>query len=408
MVRTPPVSISPLSSLLAIDVLFPAPLSRDPSLVQVYFVRGRIHGGMDEFPEFIPATFVKWDRAYLLDPEPGTYSVVAVTAAYGPSLNDYRIEGVSKTTWSRTSSDAMVFPEALIQQTATAIAPGHVAYMGVLRLRRGDRIDSKTELQDDLQRKVAEHLRPGVTSESGFAGWLKRTRMVDLDETSLSNGIDDRETFLDIALADLDGSPWARVVAGAAPTEIATAKPVAPPAAEPMNIEPIPELETVAPQADVRVPEAAEVESQSATPEAELAAAKPEPHSAAPEPAMREAEPQARASEPVVAAVSGHSPAPIPETSPPSPEPRRFSGIPPDSPLSEIEFGMSHQDVREIAGAPDGRLDRVTAKAWIPFYNGPGANLRDWVYEGKGRVVFPLYDSRLTVIDVVYDPSARK
>jgi hypothetical protein len=46
----------------------------------------------------------------------------------------------------------------------------------------------------------------------------------------------------------------------------------------------------------------------------------------------------------------------------------------------------------------------VTAKAWIPFYSGPGANLRDWTYEGKGRVVFSLYKGKLEVVDVVYDP----
>lgn len=34
------VSISSRSSLLAVDVLYPIPLSRDPSLVQAFFVRG--------------------------------------------------------------------------------------------------------------------------------------------------------------------------------------------------------------------------------------------------------------------------------------------------------------------------------------------------------------------------------
>ncbi|NIW86578.1 MAG: hypothetical protein GWN09_08285, partial [Gammaproteobacteria bacterium] len=73
------VSISSKSSLLAVDVRYPIPLSRDPSLVRVFFVRGPIHGGLEELPELIPASFVKWSRAYLLDPEPGTYSLVAVT-----------------------------------------------------------------------------------------------------------------------------------------------------------------------------------------------------------------------------------------------------------------------------------------------------------------------------------------
>ena len=66
---------------------------------------------------------------------------------------------------------------------------------------------------------------------------------------------------------------------------------------------------------------------------------------------------------------------------------------------------MSHHEVREILGDPDGRLDHTTGKAWIPFYTGPGAYLRDWIYEAQGRVVFSLDDGSLEVIDVVSDPS---
>jgi hypothetical protein len=65
---------------------------------------------------------------------------------------------------------------------------------------------------------------------------------------------------------------------------------------------------------------------------------------------------------------------------------------------------MSHDEVRDLLGAPDGRVNHTTAKAWIPFYTGPGAYLRDWIYEGEGRVVFSLDDGSLEVIDVVYDP----
>jgi hypothetical protein len=108
--------------------------------------------------------------------------------------------------------------------------------------------------------------------------------------------------------------------------------------------------------------------------------------------------------EPEAAAEQLPSRTPEPEASPTSPTPRRFSGVPPDSLLSQIEFGMSHREVRKILGAPDGKVDRLTAKAWIPFYSGPGANLRDWTYEGKGRVVFSLYKGKLEVVDVVYDP----
>jgi hypothetical protein len=75
--------------------------------------------------------------------------------------------------------------------------------------------------------------------------------------------------------------------------------------------------------------------------------------------------------------------------------------------LAKIELGMRHDEVLRILGNPDGRLDRLTAKAWIPFYDGPDVNLRDWIYAGRGRVVFSLYEGSLEVIDVVYDPNQR-
>ncbi|MBW2288703.1 MAG: hypothetical protein JRG90_12865 [Deltaproteobacteria bacterium] len=357
------VAISSDSSLLAVDVVFPAPLSRDPSLVQVFFARGPIHDGLDQLPDLIPATFVKWDRAYLLDPEPGTYSVVAVTSAYAPPWNDYRIVGVSKTTWNRTSSEAMIFPAELIHRTMTTVGPGRVAFMGTLHVRQGDRINSKTVFQDDLQQRIAERLRPGVTSRSGLAGWLKRTRMVNLEKTSFSNEVADQESFFSDAPADLGDSPWAAVIARAAPRAATIARARARPPS---------------PKSPVRIPEAVAAESPPT-------AGKPE-----------------------AASVNLPSRTPGPEASPPGPEPRAFSGLPPDSLLSEIEFGMRHHDVRKILGTPDDRIDRLTAKAWIPFYNGPGANLRDWIYEGKGRVIFSLYQGKLEVIDVVYNPDEGK
>ena len=108
-------------------------------------------------------------------------------------------------------------------------------------------------------------------------------------------------------------------------------------------------------------------------------------------------------------AVAAKSPpaATEPKPSPPSPERQRIPGIPPDSPLAEIELGMSFGDVRRILGDPDDRIDRTTAKAWIPFYIGPGAYLRDWIYRGRGRVVFSLHRGSLHVLDVVYDPGQK-
>ena len=212
------VSISPASSLLAVDVLFPAPLSRDLSLVQAFLMKGPIPDEGDELPELIPATFVKGSRAYLLDPEPGTWSVVAVTAEYAPPSNYHAIDGVTDTVWSGTSSEAMIFPAELIQRTTTRVAPGEAAFVGVLRVRRGDHINANAVPQDDLQKRIAERIRPGVTSESGLSGWLMRARVVDLEETSLSNQPADRQAFFEAALLDLGVAPWAEVVARAKPS----------------------------------------------------------------------------------------------------------------------------------------------------------------------------------------------
>ena len=385
------VSISPTSSLMAVDVLFPAPRSRDPSLVQVFFMKGPIHDGMDELPELIPASFVKWSRAYLLDPEPGTYSVVAATAEYAPPWNDRPIAGVTQTIASGISADAMIFPAELILRTTTTVAPGDVAFMGALRVRRGDHINAHALLQDDLQKRIAERISPGVTSESGLRGWLRRTRVVDLENTSLSNEPADRESFLDAALADLGDSPWAGVIA----REAASGKTVV---ATPRS--PAPSFESPAKSAAKNaVKNDADSAAQSLAPIPEAVAAKPQP---------TVADPQAAPAEVKSTVAEATAAPPEPEPLPLAPKPPRFPGVPPDSPLAKVELGMKHDEVQRILGSPDGRIDRLTAKAWIPFYNGPDANLRDWIYKGRGRVVFSLYEGSLEVIDVVYDPNQGK
>jgi hypothetical protein len=332
--------------------------------VQVFLVRGPIPGGLEELPELIPASFVKNSRAYLLDPEPGTYSLVAVTSAVAAPLDDYPVAGgVAKTTLPGTIANAMIFPAELIHRTRTAIAPGGVAFMGALRVGPGERINANVVFQDDLQKRIAERIHRGATSKSGLAGWFTRTWKVDLEKTSLSNEAGDREFFFDAALTDLGDSPWAQVIARAASRE-ATAAGSSTPAPGPKSTAPIAEAVIAKPPIAVPEPEAVVAKPPPATPES--------------------------------------------EASPPSPERRPFPGLTPGSPLAEIEFGMSFDEVRKILGDPDARIDRLTAKAWIPFYTGRGAYLRDWVYEGEGRVVFSLHRGSLEVLDVVYDPDEGK
>jgi hypothetical protein len=256
--------------------------------------------------------------------------------------------------------------------------------MGALRVGQGERIDANAVLQDDLQRRIAERIRPGATSESGLSGWLKRTRMVDLEETSFSDEAGDRQSFFEAAPEDLGDSPWAEVIARAASLEVEPEMARAPP---PRPMRTARNLAGAAPKA------------LSATPEPKPAPSEPQP--AAPERQDPTREPKVATREPNVATREPEAWAPIPEQP-------QFPDLPPDSPLAEIKLGMSHHDVRGILGAPDDRIDRSTAKAWIPFYNGPGAYLRDWIYQAEGRVVFSRHDSSLVVLDVIYDPHEGK
>jgi len=94
-------------------------------------------------------------------------------------------------------------------------------------------------------------------------------------------------------------------------------------------------------------------------------------------------------------------PAPAKATSAPSDMPP-----PAGSPLSKVDPGMSDSDVREILGEPDKTNSYQTGKAWIPYYHGPDTSRSDWVYDGRGRVVFSRnrYSGNLKVVRVSYNP----
>src|SRR5262245_1611762 len=241
------VWISPQSSMLAVDVLFPEPLNRDPALVQAYFLKGPLPGEGEALPDPIPATFVKWSRAYLLDPEPGIYSLVAVTAEYAPPWNTEPIDGITQTTSSGISADAVIFAAELIRRTTAAVAPGQMVFLGLLQVRRGEHISADAVPADDLQARLADRIRPGVTGLTGIRAWLARARVVDLEHTTFSNQPADREAFLEIARADLGESPWTAVLARMASAPAAS--PVARRAAAPPRPKPAAKIETPEPSA---------------------------------------------------------------------------------------------------------------------------------------------------------------
>ncbi|WP_100656067.1 hypothetical protein [Alteromonas flava] len=86
-----------------------------------------------------------------------------------------------------------------------------------------------------------------------------------------------------------------------------------------------------------------------------------------------------------------------------------LASIPDDSPMKQVELGMSDTRVRNILGNPDDSTSYQTGKAWIPFYYGTDTHRVDWLYFGKGRVVFSInrYSGQHKVIRVSYEPDLK-
>jgi len=379
--QTPPgphSSTSATSSVLAVDVRFPTPFGRDHSLVQAFFVKDRVDAEREAPPEIIPATFVKNSRAYLLDPEPGSYELVAVASKVSPARRRHSIAGgVKGAVSSEPLGHVTVFPADLVRRTKMDSRSGSVVFMGAVKVLRGERINAGAVLQDDLQRGIAEQIRPGATSESGLSGLMSNTWMVDAEESSFSNTAADRAVFFADASEDLGESPWAQVVARAAPADAGMARPMQP------------------------QPSAPRTSPSSGTAPTRSTAAEPPDESGTTQPNSGSVSRELLDSP----WLPSPSPATDAEPEPDSEvqyEPQLIAGIPPDSPLAQIEIGMHHAKVRRILGDPAERIERVSDKtAWIPFYNGPDARLIDWVYPGVGKVVFSMHTGRLLVYDAV-------
>ncbi len=90
-------------------------------------------------------------------------------------------------------------------------------------------------------------------------------------------------------------------------------------------------------------------------------------------------------------------------------EAKPAKGVPPPagSPFSKVEPGMNDTDVRKILGEPDDTNGYMTGKQFIPWYYGSDTSRTDWVYRGKGRIVFSRnrYSGNLKVVEVLYNPS---
>jgi hypothetical protein len=83
--------------------------------------------------------------------------------------------------------------------------------------------------------------------------------------------------------------------------------------------------------------------------------------------------------------------------------------VPPPAghPFGKVTVGMNDTEVRKVLGEPDNANAYMTGKGFIPFYFGPDQTRTDWMYKGKGRIVFSRnqYSGALKVIRVMYNPS---
>ena len=75
--------------------------------------------------------------------------------------------------------------------------------------------------------------------------------------------------------------------------------------------------------------------------------------------------------------------------------------------FDQIHEGMSDEEVKKILGEPASQEEYITGKNFIPFYHGPDRTRQNWVYHGKGNIVFTRnsYSGHLSVIEVHPDPS---
>jgi hypothetical protein len=370
------------SSVLAVDVRFPFPLGRDPTLIRVFLVQGPIHAGMEELPPLVATSFVKGSRAYLLDPEPGTYSLVAVAFDYGPPLRTDPALGVRGVVASGADAgQTVVLSEPMIRRTRTAIGQGMVKLMGALEIRRGERIQAGTAFDDALQSAVAERIQPGVTSETGLTGMLSVIWKLDAGASTFADDAGVLDAFHRRAREDFGDSPWAILLP-----------------------EPAREDRRPAQRAARRAPEAA-VTGREPAPVPTAPPPDPMPPDPAASPmAVPPSEEVAPSGEPSPRATAPPPPVPDGEADddPDVTTPIAALAPPPGHAFAPIEIGMTSDDVEAILGQPDERERSRTRRAWIPFYTGPDALRIAWIYTGRGRVVFSLHDGSLEVIDVVY------
>jgi hypothetical protein len=79
--------------------------------------------------------------------------------------------------------------------------------------------------------------------------------------------------------------------------------------------------------------------------------------------------------------------------------------IPPGSPFSKIQIGMSMQHVYDLIGEPTDTVSYPTGKAFNPFYYGGDRYRTEVRYKGQGRITFAGRQHK--VYRIIYDPKEK-
>ena len=82
-----------------------------------------------------------------------------------------------------------------------------------------------------------------------------------------------------------------------------------------------------------------------------------------------------------------------------------IGNIPPGSPFSKIEIGMSRKHVFDLIGPPTDTKHYPTGKSFIPFYAGRDSYRIEAIYKGQGRITFAGNGEK--VYRIVYDPGEK-
>lgn len=211
-------TVTPTSSILGVEVEFPGFLWVKRPPVQVFFVKAPRRGDLNRITEVIPASWIKGNRAYLLNPEPGDYYVVAgnfeVKQPQGQSSSTNLGGGVSMSvsTGGGSIGHSVIMTEEFIRNTKTRVNSGQIAYMGKLALKDGSKINAKAQLADDYQKKFADLVVPGATSKSGLSGFFSTVWMLDVNKSSYSKEPANRQAFEQTIKSDFAKSAWGPMV----------------------------------------------------------------------------------------------------------------------------------------------------------------------------------------------------